>query len=199
MALRGSSVPGAARTIASWCGRPEVAGALSGILHQALRDGLVVAPPRPMPGAVALVGRLQGLRRLAVASNAPGDVLRATLTETGVLDRVDLVVSADDVDMPKPAPDVYLTACRKLGVPPRAAVALEDSDLGASAALAAGLLTVQVVADSTSPAGNGPASRPRPGSSPAVAPRVRSLRDPLLAALVLPAPEPDSGPVTPGR
>lgn len=180
-ALRGSSVATAALTIASWGGTPG-AGQIREILHGALREALTAVPPRPMPGARALVGRLQGRQKLAVSSNAPQDVLCATLRAIGLLDLVDLVVSADEVPAPKPAPDVYLAACHRLGVDPAQAVALEDSDLGASAAVAAGLRTVLVGADSGGSSATGP--------GPAVALRVRSLEDPLLVALVLPGPRP---------
>jgi beta-phosphoglucomutase-like phosphatase (HAD superfamily) len=44
----------------------------------------------------------------------------------------------------KPAPDTYLAACRALGVKPRAALAIEDSPHGVSAAKAAGLRCIAV-------------------------------------------------------
>jgi beta-phosphoglucomutase-like phosphatase (HAD superfamily) len=43
----------------------------------------------------------------------------------------------------KPAPDVYLHAASRLGVPPEACLAIEDSVLGVRAALAAGMRVVQ--------------------------------------------------------
>ena len=46
--------------------------------------------------------------------------------------------------LPKPAPDVYLEACRQLGVEPAMAVALEDSAVGIAAAKAAGLTVIAV-------------------------------------------------------
>jgi beta-phosphoglucomutase-like phosphatase (HAD superfamily) len=62
-----------------------------------------------------------------------------------------VVVSADHprVSAPKPAPDVYLIACEELGVAPAQAVAIEDSPIGAEAALAAGLTTYAVPNDWT--------------------------------------------------
>jgi beta-phosphoglucomutase-like phosphatase (HAD superfamily) len=58
-------------------------------------------------------------------------------------------VSADDVERPKPAPDVYLEACRSLGAEPADAVALEDTATGLAAARAAGMRTVGVPSVST--------------------------------------------------
>ena len=54
------------------------------------------------------------------------------------------VVTFDDVDRPKPAPDPYLLAARLLGVDPASCLAFEDSDTGAASARAAGMTVVQV-------------------------------------------------------
>ena len=97
----------------------------------------------PMPGAVAL------LDRLAVASNAPRAVLEAAIAGAGVRDRFEAAVSADDVPRPKPAPDIYLEACRRLGADPAASVALEDTATGLAAARAAGMRTIGVPSVST--------------------------------------------------
>ena len=54
------------------------------------------------------------------------------------------VVTVDDVERPKPAPDPYLLAAQLLGVDPGACIAFEDSDTGAASARAAGMTVVQV-------------------------------------------------------
>ena len=54
-------------------------------------------------------------------------------------------LSAHEVAAPKPAPDPYLEACRRLGVEPGpGVVALEDSPTGVAAARAAGLTVIGV-------------------------------------------------------
>ena len=55
-----------------------------------------------------------------------------------------MVVSGQDLGQPKPAPEVYLAACRALGVAPGDAIAFEDSPMGVQSALAAGLFVVGV-------------------------------------------------------
>ena len=55
-----------------------------------------------------------------------------------------VVVTADQVREAKPAPDVYLEACRRLGASPAEAIALEDSPTGVAAARAAGLYVIGV-------------------------------------------------------
>lgn len=103
----------------------------------------------PMPGAVALVAKLAGTRPIAVASNAPTDVVRAHLQRffdlTGIV-----IIGGDMVGASKPQPDVYLAACEALASHPAQTWALEDSATGATAATAAGLYVVGVPHSTTS-------------------------------------------------
>jgi HAD superfamily hydrolase (TIGR01509 family) len=103
----------------------------------------------PMPGAVELLGMLRGRAPLGVASNAPRPVFEAAIAAAGVADWFQARVSADDVERPKPAPDIYLEACRRLGADPADAVALEDTATGLAAARAAGMRTIGVPSVST--------------------------------------------------
>jgi HAD superfamily hydrolase (TIGR01509 family) len=96
------------------------------------------------PGARELVERLRGVVPLAVASNTPRHLVLFALRSAGLLDAFEVVVSADEVGRGKPAPDVYLEACRRLGVAPSGAIALEDSESGVASAKAAGLTVVGV-------------------------------------------------------
>ena len=99
-------------------------------------------PPRP--GAVELVERLDGRMPLGVASNTSRDLVEPALEAAGIADAFDVVVTVDDVARPKPAPDLYELACRRLGVDPADAIAFEDSDAGVRSASAAGLTVVAV-------------------------------------------------------
>jgi HAD superfamily hydrolase (TIGR01509 family) len=96
------------------------------------------------PGAVELVKRLRGRVRLGLASNSPRFLVDAALGSSGFTDAFEAVVSADDVTNHKPAPDLYLLACERLGVPPGEAVALEDTTSGIASAKAAGLTCIAV-------------------------------------------------------
>ncbi|HEU4572606.1 MAG TPA: HAD family phosphatase [Candidatus Limnocylindrales bacterium] len=98
----------------------------------------------PMPGARELVARLRGRTRLGLASNTDRSLVEHALTATGLASSFEAVVTADDVVHPKPAPDVYLLACERLGVDPAETVALEDSEAGVAAAKAAGLVCIAV-------------------------------------------------------
>jgi HAD superfamily hydrolase (TIGR01509 family) len=97
-----------------------------------------------MPGAVELVLALRGRVPVAVASNTPGRLVRGALACAGVAELFDVVVTADQVAAPKPAPDVYLRACERLEVSPAASVALEDSPTGVASARAAGMYVLGI-------------------------------------------------------
>jgi beta-phosphoglucomutase-like phosphatase (HAD superfamily) len=56
----------------------------------------------------------------------------------------DALVSATMVEHPKPAPDIYVEAARRLGTAPERCIAIEDTPTGLASAKAAGMLTVQV-------------------------------------------------------
>lgn len=95
------------------------------------------------PGARELLERLRGRVPLGLCSNTRRALVMRILdgfAEAGVFDAI---VTGDD-GAPKPAPDLYLLACRRLGVEPGDAVALEDSPTGVAAARAAGLTVIGV-------------------------------------------------------
>jgi HAD superfamily hydrolase (TIGR01509 family) len=96
------------------------------------------------PGAVELVRRLRGRVPLGLCSNSPRFLVNAALTGAGFDDAFDAVVSSDDVAHHKPAPDLYLLVCERLGVAPAETLALEDTASGIASAKAAGLTCIAV-------------------------------------------------------
>ena len=99
----------------------------------------------PMPGVLALLDALDeaGIP-CAVASNSDRAWVDRVLAITGLTPRFRVIATADEVEHPKPAPDVYLLAAKRLGVLPEHCAAFEDSPRGLAAAHAAGLFTVAV-------------------------------------------------------
>jgi HAD superfamily hydrolase (TIGR01509 family) len=103
-------------------------------------------------GVEAMIGArelLHDLRRrgmpIGLVSNSPLAFVVRSLELAGFEDHFDVVLSAHEVAAPKPAPDPYLEACRRLGVAPGPqVVALEDSPTGVAAARAAGLTVIGV-------------------------------------------------------
>lgn len=116
-------------------------------LHLALAEAVAAESLRPMPGAGRLLSLLQGRMPLAVASNGPGAMVDAVLRATELRDFFSHIVSAEEVDAPKPDPGVYLEACRRLSVDPPNVVAFEDSPMGAAAVRAAGIFLVRIPSD----------------------------------------------------
>lgn len=142
--LIGSSHLIAAGKLEAMLGQPGEGLALMAELHDlVMAEALNGVAPRP--GAVELVDALRAAGiPVGLASNSPRDFVERTLTSAGMLGRFDVVLGGDEVPEPKPAPDIYLAACARLGAEPPAAVALEDSPTGVAAARAAGMTVVGV-------------------------------------------------------
>ena len=86
---------------------------------------------------------------IAVASSSLPEWIEALLGGLGLLHSFDALVSATMVEHPKPAPDIYIEAARRLGAAPEETIGIEDTPTGLASAKAAGLFTVQVRASST--------------------------------------------------
>ncbi|GHF96158.1 HAD family hydrolase [Streptomyces thermodiastaticus] len=127
--------------MAELVGAPEHAEDMTQQLLSAFRS-LVAREPVTTPGARELVWTLQRVAPLAVASNCPEDVVRFSLESVDLLKYVRHIVVPDDSIRPKPHPDTYAEAVRRLGVPGSNALAVEDSVNGMKAAVAAGLRVV---------------------------------------------------------
>jgi HAD superfamily hydrolase (TIGR01509 family) len=99
-----------------------------------------------MVGARELLGELSGRGTpIGLVSNSPLRFVWRSLEIAGFEDRFDVVLSAHEVAAPKPSPDPYLEACRRLGVAAGPSVfALEDSPTGVAAARAAGLTVIGI-------------------------------------------------------
>jgi HAD superfamily hydrolase (TIGR01509 family) len=143
--LIGSARAAAAAKLEAMLERAGEGEALMDELHELVMEE-ALAGVEPRPGALVLLDRLSDAGMpMAVASNSPRAFVQRTLGAAGLLDgRFATVVSVDDIVEPKPAPDIYLEACRRLGVEPAAAAALEDSITGVTAAAAAGMYVIGV-------------------------------------------------------
>lgn len=99
-------------------------------LKPGVREILKFLRNRGIPAALATsTQRTRTDRRLALSGLAP--YFQVTIT-------------GDEVSRGKPEPEMYLTACQKLGVSPRRAMAVEDSRNGILSAHAAGMLPVMI-------------------------------------------------------
>lgn len=119
--------------------------ALMDELHELVMEEAALGV-EPMPGALDLLAELAAARMpLALVSNSAREFVELTLRTAGLRDRFAVVLSADDVEHPKPAADLYLAACAELGTEPGRTVGLEDSPTGVAALRAAGLVAVGIL------------------------------------------------------
>ncbi len=82
---------------------------------------------------------------IAVATSSDREYAALSLRAGGLdAGRFAHVVTGEQVEKGKPAPDIYLEAARRLGVHPARALAIEDSDAGILSANSAGMLAVMV-------------------------------------------------------
>ncbi len=125
--LRGSAEDAAARTIEA-------------LTHRYREGGIPV-----LPGAVAAVRRMATRWRLGLASSSPRVLIDAGIARLEIDDVIEVSLSTEELNgAGKPAPDVYLEVCRRLGGDPRRSVAVEDSASGIGAARAAGMVVIAV-------------------------------------------------------
>ncbi|RZI52732.1 HAD family hydrolase [Aeribacillus pallidus] len=82
--------------------------------------------------------------KIAIASSSTREWVTHYLDELGVLNYFNTIITQDDVEKVKPAPDLYLKAVDALNISSNEALAFEDSLNGLQAALAAGLKCVIV-------------------------------------------------------
>jgi HAD superfamily hydrolase (TIGR01509 family) len=97
-----------------------------------------------IPGAVPAVRRLGERFTLGLASSSARILIDQVLATAGLTDAFAVTLSTEEVPRGKPAPDVYLTAADKLGVPPAECAAVEDSSNGLRSAGAAGMAVIAV-------------------------------------------------------
>lgn len=103
-------------------------------------NGLLIAGVPLVPGLEAVLDRLDAAQvPYAIGSNGSLAKMQITLGQHGIEGRFRAVLSGQALGAPKPAPDVYLAAAAACGVRPQACVVIEDSAMGARAALAAGM------------------------------------------------------------
>lgn len=109
-------------------------------------DVMAREPLPPLPGVLELILALRAEGRgLAVASSATRHQVRLVLDRLGVTRLMGAIVSKDDVQHGKPAPDLYLAAASGLGLAPERCLAVEDAVLGVQSARAAGMTVLALV------------------------------------------------------
>ncbi|QSB06750.1 HAD family hydrolase [Natronoglycomyces albus] len=139
----GKSVAAASEAMAVMFNEPNSGPALIEEQLELVTD-VIATQAEAMPGAHELVKLIADKVPVAVASNSPRSLLEVTLRRGGFAQVFPVVIAADEVGNPKPAPDMYARACELLGFSPEDSLAFEDSMTGARAARAAGMKLVAV-------------------------------------------------------
>jgi HAD superfamily hydrolase (TIGR01509 family) len=100
---------------------------------------------QPFPGVMALLKRLGDHgHRLALASSGDRVKVAFGMQALQLNSLFELVITGDDVSHSKPAPEIYLRAAQRLGVPPAECIAIEDAPAGVEAVKRAGMRCIAV-------------------------------------------------------
>lgn len=109
--------------------------------HLARCDALIHSEVQAIPGVCAALLSID--LPLAIASNGRYQAVERALLRCELSERVDVgIFAAEQVERPKPAPDLYLLAAKTAGVAPQRCLVVEDSITGVTAALAAGMQVI---------------------------------------------------------
>jgi beta-phosphoglucomutase-like phosphatase (HAD superfamily) len=104
----------------------------------------LIAQVEPINTVVGVARESYGKIPLAVASGGTRKVIEQVLDHLGIRHLFQAIVTSEDVQHQKPAPNIFLEAARRIGVAPRFCRAYEDTDLGMKAIRAAGMEAIDV-------------------------------------------------------
>ena len=105
---------------------------------------LLMPEVKPVEPVLAIAREHRSKLPMAVATGGQRGCITQLLEHLGIADWFDALVTSDDIENPKPAPDTFLLAAKHIGVAPENCRAFEDTDLGMQAIRAAGMEAVDV-------------------------------------------------------
>jgi len=136
------------------------------------------------PAATALLRRVRAMGyATGLATMSYRYQTAEVLDVLGVRDQLDAVVTRDDVERPKPDPEIYLLLARRLGVAPARCLVVEDSLPGVRSAIAAGMACVAATTELTRAAVHAGLREGAPPPPAAVVDDPSRLADVVLALL----------------
>ncbi len=98
-----------------------------------------------LPGVIELIKALTQYKfKLALASSTPMENLTLLTAKLGIKGYFQVIVSAEDVTIGKPDPQVFLLAAKRLGANPGDCIIIEDAVTGVTAARKAGMTCIAV-------------------------------------------------------
>ena len=105
---------------------------------------LLMPEVKPVEPVLAIAREHRGKLPMAVATGGQRNCITQLLEHLGIADWFEALVTSEDVENPKPAPDTFLLAAEKIGVAPECCRAYEDINLGMQAIRAAGMEAIDV-------------------------------------------------------
>ena len=108
-------------------------------IHMGLSDKI-----RTLDGSIELLDSLKGKVKIALASMGNREVIEQIINTKNLGKYFDIVITADDIKEPKPAPDIFLRTASRLGVLPENCLVIEDSVYGVRAAKKANMKCIAV-------------------------------------------------------
>ena len=108
------------------------------------KDMELIADAEEIPEVMQIVREQHGKLPMAIASGGTHETVEGILQHCSIRHYFDAIVTSQDVENPKPAPDTFLEAARRIKVAPEKCRAYEDADMGIKAIIAAGMEPVDV-------------------------------------------------------
>lgn len=115
------------------------------LLEEKTKIHLMLTPKiKLFDGVTDLLEALRPLVKLALATMSNREVIEKTLREKGIKSYFDLVITADEVEKPKPDPEAFLKCAEAMRCKPEKCVVIEDSVFGVIAARRAGMKCIAI-------------------------------------------------------
>ena len=101
--------------------------------------------PAVIDDTFRVMQRYEGVLKMGIGTGSEHDNAIRMLTQTGLLDRVETVVTASDVTRGKPHEETFLSVAKNMGLNADECVVFEDTEIGRQAAENAGMDCIMVI------------------------------------------------------
>lgn len=147
----------------AFAGAEALLGPLEGARLRRTRDEryarLLAEGVDPASGVAETLDALHGRVRMAIVTSCKRQHFELIHRRSGLLGHFDFILTREDYRQPKPHPEAYLAALARSGRAPQACLAVEDSERGVRAAVAAGLRCLALPGELTRGSDFSPADR----------------------------------------
>jgi len=100
---------------------------------------------KPIDAVVDIVHRYESKLPMAIASGGSRENVLLSLKLIGIRQYFEVVITADDKDVqPKPSPEIFLEAARRINIAPQFCQVFEDGEMGLEAARKVGMLATDI-------------------------------------------------------